>query len=71
MPAVEAGGELVGGMMPHDWRSYLAQIYPPAAAGELGGALAQGDISGIPLIGRIPEIMRQRTRHLGFQRNGI
>jgi hypothetical protein len=52
----QAVSELVGGMVPRDIPSYLESIYPSAAAGRLGGQLSRGDVSGIPLVGRIPEI---------------
>lgn len=58
IPAIEAGGELVGGMIPHDLPSYLRQIYAPYAAFEQGRELARGDVSSIPFVGRVPEIIK-------------
>lgn len=53
-----AGKEIVGGMIPHDIPSYLAQIYPPASAFHVGQDLAQGNVGDIPFVGRVPEIMQ-------------
>jgi hypothetical protein len=54
----QAVTELVGGMVPHDLPSYIKSVLGPAAtAYDLAHSVAQGDVSGIPLVGRVPEII--------------
>jgi hypothetical protein len=53
----QAARELVGGMVPHDLPSYLKSLYPPAMAYEQAKGLAEGDVSSIPFVGRVPEII--------------
>lgn len=56
-----AARELIGGMLPHDVPSYLESIYLPARAAKeavsVGGQIAQGDFRGVPLVGRVQDII--------------
>lgn len=56
-----AGGaavELASGMIPRTPYQYAAQIFPPLAAYEQAKAITSGDVSSIPLVGRVPEIIK-------------
>lgn len=55
--AIEAASELVTGMIPKSPRDYAAALYPPLAAFDQAQAVAGGNLSPLPLVGRITEII--------------
>ena len=59
--AEQAAGQLIDEALPHSWGDYLTSLMPGLSlakqAAGTGYNLVHGDVSGIPFVGRVPEIM--------------